>query len=104
MDVKSEGPKYGVVDESKMLEILNRMNRVVMILKTMTPLNFMDFRDYLTAASGFQSFQFRILENRLGVKPENRVKYNQSHYQNVFEEWPDKQEMVDASENEPSLS
>ena len=40
-----------------------------MILETMTPLNFMDFRDYLTAASGFQSFQFRILENRLGVKP-----------------------------------
>ena len=41
----------------------------VMILETMTPLNFMDFRDYLTAASGFQSYQFRILENRLGVKP-----------------------------------
>ena len=40
-----------------------------MILETMTPLNFMDFRDYLTAASGFQSFQFRILENRLGVRP-----------------------------------
>ena len=28
-----EGPKYGVVDENKMLEIMNRMNRVVMILK-----------------------------------------------------------------------
>ena len=28
-----DGPKYGVVDENKMLEILNRMNRVVTILK-----------------------------------------------------------------------
>ena len=28
-----DGPRYGVVDENKMLEILNRMNRVVMILK-----------------------------------------------------------------------
>ena len=27
------GPKYKTVDENKMLEILNRMNRVVMILK-----------------------------------------------------------------------
>ena len=44
-----------------------------MILETMTPLNFMDFRDYLTAASGFQSYQFRILENRLGVKPVSKL-------------------------------
>ena len=29
------GPKYKTVDENKMLEILNRMNRVVMILKVM---------------------------------------------------------------------
>ena len=27
------GPKYGEVDENRMLEIMNRMNRVVMILK-----------------------------------------------------------------------
>ena len=40
-----------------------------MILETMTPLDFMDFRGYLTAASGFQSLQFRLLENKLGVKP-----------------------------------
>ena len=28
-----EGPKYGQVDENRMLEIMNRMNRVAMILK-----------------------------------------------------------------------
>ena len=28
----------------------------------------MDFRDYLTSASGFQSLQFRLVENKLGVK------------------------------------
>jgi tryptophan 2,3-dioxygenase len=38
-----------------------------MILETMTPLDFMDFRDYLSPASGFQSLQFRLLENKLGV-------------------------------------
>ena len=69
---------YGTVDECRMLEIIKRMQRVVKILKlladqmeileTMTPLDFMDFRDYLSTASGFQSLQFRLLENKLGVK------------------------------------
>ena len=39
-----------------------------MILETMTPLDFMDFRNYLCPASGFQSLQFRLLENKLGMK------------------------------------
>ena len=30
---RTAGPKYGDVDENRMLEIMNRMNRVVMILK-----------------------------------------------------------------------
>lgn len=55
----------------------------VMILETMTPLDFMDFRGYLCPASGFQSLQFRLLENKLGVKQDLRVKYNQ-HYARVF--------------------
>ena len=29
----TEGPKYGNLNEGRMLEIMNRMNRVVMILK-----------------------------------------------------------------------
>ena len=39
-------PKYKTVDENKMLEILNRMNRVVMILKVI----FVD--DYLSRNVG----------------------------------------------------
>ena len=51
-----------------------------MILETMTPLDFMEFRNYLCPASGFQSLQFRLLENKLGVK---QVKNKHSH-QNKF--------------------
>ncbi|EEC03964.1 tryptophan 2,3-dioxygenase, putative, partial [Ixodes scapularis] len=40
----------------------------VEILETMTPLDFMEFRGYLAPASGFQSLQFRLIENKLGVK------------------------------------
>jgi tryptophan 2,3-dioxygenase len=38
------------------------------VLETMTPLDFLDFRDMLTPASGFQSAQFRTIERTLGVK------------------------------------
>ena len=38
------------------------------VLMTMTPLDFLDFRDELVPASGFQSVQFRHLDARLGVK------------------------------------
>jgi tryptophan 2,3-dioxygenase len=40
----------------------------VSILETMTPLDFMDFRKYLSPASGFQSLQFRLMENKIGIK------------------------------------
>ncbi|MDX9759994.1 MAG: tryptophan 2,3-dioxygenase family protein [Bacteroidota bacterium] len=50
------------------------------ILETMTPLDFLEFRDYLFPASGFQSIQFRMLENRLGLKSEARLRYNNAAY------------------------
>ena len=102
-----------ILNESRTLEILKRLNRIVLILKllvdqvtileTMTPLDFMAFRDYLCPASGFQSLQFRLLENKLGVKQEHRVKYNQS-YTRVFGRDPKAIEAIKRSEEEPSLS
>ena len=70
----------------------------------MTPLNFIDFRDYLSSSSGFQSLQFRLLENKLGIKTEPRVRYNQSNYQRVYEDKPAELAALHASEEEPSLS
>ncbi|XP_021962312.1 tryptophan 2,3-dioxygenase [Folsomia candida] len=82
------------VDERCMLEILKRTQRCALILKllveqvhileTMTPLDFMEFRHYLSPASGFQSFQFRLIENKLGIRQEQRAKYNKEHYIQVF--------------------
>lgn len=73
------------------------------ILETMTPLDFMEFRDYLSPASGFQSLQFRLIENKLGVKTDHRVKYNQK-YQHVFGDDRRANESLGTSETEPSLS
>ena len=40
----------------------------VSVLETMTPTDFDRFRERLNPASGFQSYQFRVLEYRLGAK------------------------------------
>jgi tryptophan 2,3-dioxygenase len=37
------------------------------ILETMTPMGFLSFRDRIIPASGFQSLQFRLIEQILGV-------------------------------------
>lgn len=50
------------------------------ILETMTPLDFLEFRDFLSPASGFQSVQFRLIENRLGLLQEQRVDFGQVTY------------------------
>ena len=54
--------------EGKQHSTIKLKTSQVLILETMTPLDFMDFRDYLSSASGFQSLQFRLLENKLGIK------------------------------------
>ncbi|XP_019377234.1 PREDICTED: tryptophan 2,3-dioxygenase [Gavialis gangeticus] len=81
-------------DERNMLKVVTRMQRISMILKllveqfsvleTMTALDFFDFREYLSPASGFQSLQFRLLENKIGVPQSLRVPYNRRHYRDNF--------------------
>lgn len=50
------------------------------VLETMTPLDFLEFREYLLPASGFQSIQFRLIENLFGMQPEQRMLYNKAAY------------------------
>lgn len=75
--------KPAVNDNSPELQtIIHRLNRCITILRvlvqqidimeTMTAMDFLDFRDMLRPASGFQSWQFKILEAKLGLKYENR--------------------------------
>ena len=50
------------------VEIEKVLVEQVGILETMTPMDFLAFRDRLAPASGFQSLQFRELEYALGMK------------------------------------
>ncbi len=54
----------------RILTILKVQVAQVDILETMTPLEFLSFRDRLEASSGFQSDQFRQMEFVLGYKRE----------------------------------
>lgn len=84
----------GIVNEKNMGTAVSRLERVVTILnhgvdqikilETMTPLDFLDFRNYLFPASGFQSFQFREMEVMLGLKEDIRTTYNDMKYASVF--------------------
>ncbi len=57
----------------RILTILKVMVAQLDILETMTPLEFMSFRQRLEAASGFQSDQFRQLEFALGRKSRQAI-------------------------------
>jgi tryptophan 2,3-dioxygenase len=75
--------KPAMNDNSPELQtVVHRLKRVITILQvlvhqidimeTMTPMDFLDFRDMLRPASGFQSWQFKELEAKLGLKFEDR--------------------------------
>ena len=69
---------------TRVREILELMVKQIGIMETMTPLDFLDFRNYLFPASGFQSFQFRVAESMLGLPNKQRITYHGHEYSSVF--------------------
>lgn len=55
----------------RIVEIEKLLVNQIHILETMSPINFLQFRDQLNPASGFQSMQFREIEFASGLKDEN---------------------------------
>jgi tryptophan 2,3-dioxygenase len=102
--------KPSINDNSPQLQtVVHRLSRVVSILKvlvhqidimeTMTPMDFLEFRDLLRPASGFQSWQFKLIEARLGLKYEHR--YGQEYYISQLRE--QQVEIIRNAEKELSL-
>ncbi|MBL0175722.1 MAG: tryptophan 2,3-dioxygenase [Ignavibacteria bacterium] len=99
------------VDEKNIGTAVWRLQRVVEIqkilidqlrvLETMTPLDFLDFRDYLFPASGFQSVQFRLVEILFGLRAEQRLLYNQFAYHTRVS--PEHQALLKRTEERTSL-
>jgi tryptophan 2,3-dioxygenase len=100
-----------IVDEADMGTAGSRLHRItqiqvlllqqITVLETMTALDFLDFRDYLFPASGFQSAQFRMIENKLGLQADSRLFLGGATYTSRFID--EDRDRVLESENEPSL-
>lgn len=103
--------KTNNVDEKNIDEAVLRIERVneiikllieqIKVLETMTPIDFLEFRAYLFPASGFQSFQFRCFEVKLGLKMEKRIAYTSHKYYKEFS--PDEQTEIERLEADLSL-
>lgn len=85
----------------RIIQIQKLMNDQIAIMETMTPQQFLSFRDYLVPASGFQSIQFKRLEISLGLKREFRIDFDKQSFYNRL---TDKDRaLLENLENKPSL-
>jgi len=75
-----------VADLDRVIEIQKILVQQIRVLETMTSQDFLEFRGLLFPASGFQSFQFRLIEVMLGLKKEHRATYGNVRYTDFFSE------------------
>ncbi len=85
----------------RIVEIQRLLLAQVDVLETMTPLDFLEFRGLLAPASGVQSLQFRLIENRLGIPAASRLTLEGGGYRAQFDE-ADRARIAE-SEQGPSL-
>ncbi len=84
------------VPESDIPRVVAAMNRIheifriavaqFSVLETMTPADFLAFREHLGSASGFQSAQFREFEILAGLDESRRIEYDGASFENHFDE------------------
>ena len=80
---------------SRVSRIQEQLIKAWDVLATMTPSDYLAFRDRLGQSSGFQSYQYRTIEFRLGNKNPAMAR--------VHKDNPPAHEMVTAALNAPSL-
>src|SRR5947209_9392856 len=95
----------GLVEQDRYAEAYKSMARISRIqavmtlswdvLSTLTPVDYLKFRNVLGTASGFQSVQFREIEFRLGLKEPNFV--------NNYPEGSAERAALETALSEPSL-
>jgi len=73
----------------------------IKVMETMTTLDFMEFRDFLVPASGFQSLQFRLVEATLGIKPEHRMEVEKQFFTSRLK--PEDREVLAKAESDISV-
>ncbi|MCF8058283.1 MAG: tryptophan 2,3-dioxygenase [Bacteriovoracaceae bacterium] len=78
------------IPENLIAVAVSRLERVIKIqsllldqlpvMESMSPMDFLEFRDLLVPASGFQSVQFREIEVRMGLRTHNRKSVDRDYF------------------------
>ena len=92
---------FVVLRLQRIIEIQKILIDQIRVLETMTAMDFLEFRDDLFPSSGFQSAQFRLMENKLGLLNDHRIMYDGKDYTSVLKE--EEKSTVQNSEQEKSL-
>ena len=74
--------KLGTINQrlKRIIEIQSLLVPQLSILETMTPMDFLEFRDLLIPASGFQSVQFREIEIKMGLNTKERFNVDREFF------------------------
>ena len=83
---------------NRITEIQRILNDQLNVIETMSPLDFMEFRDFLVPASGFQSIQFRMIELKLGLRQEYRLHADKAFFNSRLKK-EDRDFMIKLEEN-----
>jgi len=99
------------INERHMGIIVSQLERIIVIQKilieqitvieTMSPADFLEFRDLLAPASGFQSIQFRLLEIKMGLKKGKRILFEKQTFSSALD--VKEKTILEEAEKEPSL-
>ena len=92
---------FVVLRLQRIIEIQKILIDQIRVLETMTAMDFLEFRDDLFPSSGFQSAQFRLMENKLGLIKDHRIMYGRKDYTSVIKE--EEKSIVQSSEKDKSL-
>lgn len=87
---------------NRVVEIQRVLNSQLAVIETMTPMDFMEFRDYLVPASGFQSIQFRMIELKLGLRQEYRLGIDKQFFNSRLKE-EDKNTLIEMEKEKTLL-
>jgi tryptophan 2,3-dioxygenase len=85
----------------RVVEIFKQMESMIDVLETMPPQSFVDFREYLGTASGFQSLQFRLIEVRLGLQRKSRLCVFHADFDAHLQD--DSKDVIQQTEKQPTL-
>ncbi|RUO35371.1 tryptophan 2,3-dioxygenase family protein [Aliidiomarina sanyensis] len=85
----------------RIVTIQDLLNHQIDVMETMTAQDFLEFRDYLVPASGFQSIQFKEIEISLGVKRDKRIAFDQASFYNRIND--EDRAFLESLEDQPDL-